>query len=80
MKKLKLDIEDLKVDSFTADADRSAEGGTVAGQNDEEPKLAVTAPWCSLPLCLPTGLCQSINYCPTWDVLCGTDGGPDCIA
>jgi hypothetical protein len=75
MDNLKLDIDDLMVDTFATAEDMPDGRGTVVGQGDnlEEPE-EVTAPFCSLPICLPTGVCPSFNICITQNMDCYTEG------
>ena len=69
MRKLTLDPDTLKVESFTADATSPVRTGTVRGQEFNND------PWSTWWDCPTKGTCIGPTYCcdPTWQRSCFTD-------
>lgn len=67
MRKLKLDIDELKVESFSV-TDPAAGSGTVHGRYEEEPVFVESADQCANTV----GTCVGPTYCcpPTWKATC----------
>ena len=90
MKKLKLDLDELSVESFATTPERGREGGTVFGQNHCTCYTQCTCPGC--PTCDAScngtcggtcagtcdASCNGTCGCPSGDYTCDYTCGPDC--
>jgi hypothetical protein len=77
MRKLKLDLEDLSVESFATTPESRGEGGTVFGQNHCTCYTQCTCPGC--PTCDATCNGSCVNTCASsCNGTCGNTCGDTC--
>jgi hypothetical protein len=77
MRKLKLDLEDLAVESFATTSESRGEGGTVFGQNHCTCYTQCTCPGC--PTCDATCNGSCVNTCAaSCNGTCGGTCGASC--